>query len=340
MWRHVLRSVGWGWLCAAGLLEPGAALGYHLIGAPGIRARMQGECPVSDGVKKIHGNRRKFSDRYRSPSKNTTTAGGEGPPERWRATNAVRQGLVDRLEIVGEDLPVLRGFDWSSHFADCGKTPKRVVQFWDRDPPDQITQLLRQTESVCADSGYDHQIFDLDGARARIGEIAGSVWLDYFDRASHPAMQSDIFRLLEVRAGGGFYMDADMALAKRFPFSPPPVPLFVQWARGRRSNVANWFFGGPPEHAIFDRILAEMQRMIETMPVTDTGQFEKVDLVAHTGPGPISRALESYLRKHADRRDVAVMPVHWSHRFVRPGHRFLKATLDYKRDGTHWQHYD
>lgn len=279
---------------------------------------------------------------------------------RWRATNAAREALVGRLdmEVFGtrkkargllrgraggaakpgaeRKVPTLQGFDWAAHFADCGRTPRRVVQFWDKTPPEQIARMFAQTEAVCAENGFTHHVFDLHSARERIAEIAGPDWVGIYDRASHPAMQADVFRILELRAHGGYYMDADMALAVPFPFDPPPVPLFVQWAKGQRANVANWFLCTPPGQPVYDAIVDELAASIGRMPRTEDGRYAHDDLVRFTGPGPLSRALEAYLRNHGDRRDVAVMPVHWCHRFVQPGRKFLKAPMQYKREGLHW----
>lgn len=256
---------------------------------------------------------------------------------KWTATNGARERLSALAGTDEEGRLDITGLDWSQHFAAAGSTPRRVVQFWDRDPPEQVAILLARVGEVCAATGYEHMLYDLATARARIEEIAGPEWVEHYDRAFHPSMQADIFRLLELHHGGGLYIDADMALSRPIPFTPPPVPLFVQWGEGPRTNVANWFLCTPPGQAIYARIIGRMKRKLGEAPRDTDGRYIKQNLLGLTGPLVVARALERYLSRNPEAKDIAVMPASWCHSFVQPARRFFQAKVDYKASGQHWK---
>ena len=91
-----------------------------------------------------------------------------------------------------------------------GRTPKRVVQFWN--------DLLRLPEDVkaCMDSwkpleriGFELEVFDENSARSFIRNRLGARHERAFNRCYHPSMMSDYFRYSYVLVEGGFYIDAD-----------------------------------------------------------------------------------------------------------------------------------
>ncbi len=211
------------------------------------------------------------------------------------------------------------------------------MQFWDKSPPAEIRRLFDQVGKVCRETGYEHVVFDLASARERIAATAGAPWVQHFDDAFHPAMQADIFRVLELYHHGGLYIDADMTLVRAIPYAPPTVPLFAQWTGDTRTNVANWFLSSPPAHPAFALIIERIADQLNAAEREPDGTFTKTNLLKLTGPAIVARALEEYLAAREGEPVAAVMPVSWCHSFVAPARRFLPNPPQYKRDGLHWK---
>ncbi|RAI00234.1 hypothetical protein DLJ53_21245 [Acuticoccus sediminis] len=260
----------------------------------------------------------------------------ESPASRWANTDAARQYTMGLAALDAKGLPDITRLDWAAHFAAGSETPRRVVQFWDRSPPDEIRRLFDQVELICRKTGYEHVVYDLEGARARIAAMADPVWLKHFDDAFHPSMQADIFRVLELYHHGGTYVDADMTLVRPIPYAPPTVPLFAQWVSETRQNVANWFLSSPPNHPAFAAILQRIGENLATAKREADGSFVKSNLLKLTGPAIVARAVEDYLGQHRGEPVAAVMPVKWCHSFVAPARAFTHAP-QYKREGLHWR---
>lgn len=302
-----------------------------------------------------------------------TEAAADAAANRWPATNAARAYTIARAQkpAGGQAGPAakangkrpntakaaakweaaldLSGLDWATHFAavpGADATPRRIVQFWDKAPPDEIRTLIDQVSLVAADTGYEHVVYTLESARARIAAIPddGVPWLAHFDDAFHPAMQADIFRVLELYHHGGTYIDADMTLARPIPYAPPTVPLFAQWTGEMRTNIANWFLSSPPGHPLFAAILSAIAGQLADAAREPDGRFAKVNLLKLTGPAIVARAVEDYLAEaglgegaSGVRAPAGVMPVGWCHTFVMPARRFLANPPQYKREGLHWK---
>lgn len=274
-----------------------------------------------------------------APATGDTPDAMEEDRAQWQHTNAARDYLTALATVDEKGRLDISRLDWAVHYPDAGATltPRRVVQFWDRNPPEEIRLLFAQVAKVCAETGYAHEVYDLDGARERILAAAGPAWAAHYDNAFHPAMQADIFRMVEIYHHGGVYVDADMTLTRPIPFAPPPLPLFAQWAEGSRTNVANWFLCSPPGDPAFAAILRRMERRLGKAQREPDGRFRKAGLLTLTGPVVASRALEAYLARRPGERPVAVMPVSWCHSFVEPARRFLPEPPQYKRAGMHWR---
>ena len=70
-----------------------------------------------------------------------------------------------------------------------------LVQFWDKEPPEQISILLSQNEKICVSLGVEWSLFNEENSRdylvAKLGDRGGQV----YDLCNHPAMKSDFFRI-------------------------------------------------------------------------------------------------------------------------------------------------
>ncbi|UOM34958.1 glycosyltransferase family 32 protein [Acuticoccus sp. I52.16.1] len=261
----------------------------------------------------------------------------EAAQNRWPHTNRIRAYTVALATGTREKELDISGLDWAAHFGAAGETPRRVVQFWDKAPPAEVRRLLDQVAKICRASGYEHVVYDLATARARIAEAAGPLWTRHFDDAFHPSMQADIFRVLELYHHGGLYIDADMTLVRAIPYAPPTVPLFAQWTGEMRTNVANWFLSSPAGHPVFAFVIEYIGRQLATAEREPDGSFTKTNLLKLTGPAIVARAVEDYLAVHDGEPVAAVMPVAWCHTFVAPARRFLPNPPQYKREGLHWK---
>ncbi|MEM8662761.1 MAG: glycosyltransferase [Pseudomonadota bacterium] len=256
---------------------------------------------------------------------------------RWRATNALRERITDAFPRTLRGRPKMKKFDWASHVDDCGPTPPRLLQFWDKDPPKEVQRMFEHTGEVCKRMGFAHDVLDLAAARERMVRFRDGAWAVHFDRAPHPSMQADLLRIVDLYADGGMYLDADMVLKRPLPFALPPSPFFIQWASGHRTNVANWFLASPKGHPVFAAILDIIDERLSSLPIDDNGRYVSANLISETGPGPVSHAVENHLRERPQARDLVVIPVLWSREFVHPGRRFLNGPVAYKRSGRHWK---
>ncbi|MFK7857130.1 MAG: glycosyltransferase family 32 protein [Granulosicoccus sp.] len=93
-----------------------------------------------------------------------------------------------------------------SDFADQSrKVP--LIQFWDKDIPDVVAELVQGVASV--NSELDYQLFDDQSAAEFIRVHFGSDTLKLYRNCAIPAMRADLFRYCFLVKEGGFYIDAD-----------------------------------------------------------------------------------------------------------------------------------
>jgi mannosyltransferase OCH1-like enzyme len=89
------------------------------------------------------------------------------------------------------------------------KIPRTLVQFWDsQDIPNDVRQCLDSWRAL--DSlGFTRCLFDESSALNFIAKYFDDKHTRAFKQCSHPAMQSDYFRLCFIYQNGGIYIDAD-----------------------------------------------------------------------------------------------------------------------------------
>lgn len=94
---------------------------------------------------------------------------------------------------------------------DGGHVPKRLIQFWDKEPPEDVGRMLALSKAWADKHQIDYILYDEEGARRYLADrdIDGKPLLDLFDRCFHPAMKADLFRLVYLQEFGGYYLDAD-----------------------------------------------------------------------------------------------------------------------------------
>nr|WP_276576265.1 tetratricopeptide repeat protein [Bradyrhizobium zhengyangense] len=157
--------------------------------------------------------------------------------------------------------------------------PRHIVQFWDRDPPDDVTGLMASWREL--NPNHRWTCFDNDSAREFLRREFGVQVLRAYDRAVVPAQQADLFRLAWLAARGGIYADADdRCLAPIDSYLHPEATLAVH--QENYGSIGNNFIAVTPEHPVIVRALdlgtAAMNR----------GDTDLVWL--STGPGLLTRA--------------------------------------------------
>jgi len=215
--------------------------------------------------------------------------------------------------------------------------PPVLHQFWDRDPPRQITQLLRHNAKLCRRWGIGHEIWD----HAQAETFLATHWprqLALYRAAPHPAMASDLLRLCILHHHGGLWLDADMALradgGARLPGLLHEVLVF-KWNQPDRSNLPNWCFGfraGHPALAVLiDATAAAMEQALAHDPRAALRGILDV-----SGPGRFTRVLGGWIATHGCPPGLLMLDVAEAYRMVQNGPELLRAPLDYKKTARHW----
>lgn len=215
--------------------------------------------------------------------------------------------------------------------------PKRLVQYWDEDPPAQIQSLLAHNKKLCARFGLDHVFYDTQAARRFLEKHYPPEMVALYERAPHPAIKSDLFRCAELAAHGGWYLDADMALRPNSPniwrSSAPCV--FFKWTEEKKRNVCNWFFGSRPKQPAMEHILDVIS--INLSFSLDNARSER-DIIRNAlnvaGPGRFTIAVAEWMRQESEGVFLAAVPQ--AYKIVMNGPDLLREPLGYKSTARHW----
>lgn len=142
--------------------------------------------------------------------------------------------------------------------------PRRLVQYWDHNPPSEISRLLAHNAEICARAGLQHIVYTDATAQKFLKQYCGPEMLAAYNKAPHAAIRSDVFRYAELALNGGWYLDADMALRTSGPniWSTQAQGVVFKWVHPDRRNICNWFFGtgagNPLMHHIGTRAAANI----------------------------------------------------------------------------------
>lgn len=240
-------------------------------------------------------------------------------------------------ELIG-----LHRHEQIGHPAPAVTIPRRVVQFWDKAPPQQIQTLLARNRELCLRVGAEYALFDQDAARDYLVQHLDAEILRAFDIAVHPAMKCDVFRLAYLLCSGGHYVDADIVLRTNLEglFALPGDLLVYQWDSKGLSNLCNWLIGcragEPTLLAALKATAQNVNRACERDPAAALK-----NILGVSGPGIFTRGVGTDLasRRATDlggAQAVRVETVSTAHKFIQLGPAFLKSALDYKSDARHW----
>ena len=167
------------------------------------------------------------------------------------------------------------------------------MQFWGgMAVPDDVVRTMASWQQ--RNPGTPHLVFSSSSARTFIAAHSAPEVLDCYDRATHPAMQSDIFRLAFLAAKGGIYIDADEEC--RRPLDDIQAAMqhveFAAWlAPETPPYVYNGFLASHPGCRIIAWALEEAVRGV-TFALEKPG---RIDIWQLTGPGLMTRAVGRFV---------------------------------------------
>ena len=215
--------------------------------------------------------------------------------------------------------------------------PRRLVQFWDQDPPEEIRRLLDHNAKICAALGLQHICYTDATARQFLTQHYSAEMLEIYDKAPHAAIRSDLFRYGELAVNGGWYLDADMALRENGPaiWSTKSRAVVFKWCLPQRRNICNWFFGVAKAHPLMQHVCARAsQNCAQWLNSTASDQKIIRSALSVAGPGLFTRAIAEFLRTQV--QDTQIATVEQAYRIVMNGPEYLRAPLAYKSTPRHW----
>ena len=200
--------------------------------------------------------------------------------------------------------------------------PKKIIQFWDADPPQEVLALMALWGERNPDYAYER--FDDRSAAALIAQHHGREVSEAFRRSVHPAQRADLFRLAYLSVCGGIYVDADdMCLTPLDLYIPQASKLFAY--QEDMGTLANNFLGAAPGHPVIQRAL---KCGVEAV---NRGDSDMIWLL--TGPGLVTRAFaqiaaEGHMDMTKSCRIRAFSATTWS-----PGARAIRARVFVRQPG-------
>jgi tetratricopeptide (TPR) repeat protein len=162
--------------------------------------------------------------------------------------------------------------------------PRRVIQYWDRPPPD----LLALMTSWRSDS-FDYLHLDASAARAFLGQHHGTTGTAAFDRCATEAARADLMRLIYLAEAGGIYTDAfSRRLADPNPLLSDDATLIL--CRGELGLLGTGLMAAAPGNAVLRR--AARQALVSA------GRGDRDLLWLASGPGLLTRCFAQELAEN------------------------------------------
>jgi tetratricopeptide (TPR) repeat protein len=157
--------------------------------------------------------------------------------------------------------------------------PRHIVQFWDREPPEDVCELMTSWQTLNPDHRWT--CFSEVQANDFLREEFGHDVLQAFRRTRIPAQKADLFRLAWLTARGGIYVDADdRCLEPLDNYVRSEATLVVH--QENFGSMGNNFIAVTPEHPVIVRAL-EMATI-----AINRGDTDLIWLC--TGPGLFTRS--------------------------------------------------
>jgi hypothetical protein len=202
--------------------------------------------------------------------------------------------------------------------------PLRVplLQYWHApQPPADVQEVMESWVRHNPDLPLAR--FDAAGALGFLAGV-GAEALAAFDACHHPAMQSDVLRMVFLAKHGGLWADVDERCIR--PVSEwlsllPPGGLLAAYSDEIPYYVHSYVLAAPPGSAVMQRVVARMLR--PSARAAEPGQ--SVNIWEATGPGLLTRAIAA----EPDPAMVALLAPDYLRRFTAP-----VEDLDYGKTAT------
>jgi hypothetical protein len=194
--------------------------------------------------------------------------------------------------------------------------PKTILQFWDREPPEEIAALIAEWRQ--SNPTWAFRLFEDSSAREFLRANFGGDVAESYDSCHHPAMKSDMFRIAYLLIHGGVYIDADEKCLQ------PADAFFKGWESAAFAAVVspivpfyirNGFISAAAGHDILSIAWDLMLRTI----AQSRRERRKIDIWLTTGPGILTRAVAKYVQttgEVATSSDMILITEHRYHQFA------------------------
>jgi mannosyltransferase OCH1-like enzyme len=203
--------------------------------------------------------------------------------------------------------------------------PATIFQFWDRDPPSEIVDLMNTWK--LEQPGFLYRAFDAEAALTFITDNIGAEAGEAYRECKLPAMKADFFRYCALYASGGIYIDADTQNR-----GGGLRPLYDQLDRGmlflRKANVANDFM-------IVKAVSDPLMRYAIDRAIVNIKSRKSNNVWEVTGPGILTALF------HSAGTEKEMMFKGYSIYSVRDIRKVMsfKWDLEYKKRDNHWVNY-
>lgn len=202
---------------------------------------------------------------------------------------------------------------------DDSENTTSLFQFWDKDIPDAVSELVRGVAEANATLNY--LLFDDESAEEFIQAEFGSDTVKLYRSCAIPAMRADLFRYCFLERRGGVYIDAD------FPAVGSMEPLVTAGWKGclynrERGLTNSMMYFRDPENPLAQKILQVALYNITNRTSNNVWQV--------TGPN----VLQSIYADKANKELFDGIHMVEEEEFAR--YFKLAVSLDYKNDDSHW----
>lgn len=235
-----------------------------------------------------------------------------------------------------------------SHPTPTCAVPKKIIQFWDS--PNNIPNDVRhcmKSWNVLESFGYEYYLYDCVSAKEFIGHNLSKAHSEAFAKCTHPAMQSDYFRLCYISVKGGFYVDTDdvylgsdishFFMDGKLKIQPLcydittdsmiPPEIFTEVNTYEESWI--FYFNNnplisPSHHIIIDKALEQSTYFLNESSQSPT------DIQSITGPGNLSKSI-FLCREEIDLSHQITVISNWE------SIAKTKWELEYRSDSRNWR---
>ena len=163
--------------------------------------------------------------------------------------------------------------------------PRRIIQFWDKDVPQDVQKLMQTWRTF--NPQYEYHLYNDEIARQFLDENFDNRVLSAYDSCAFPEMKSDILRYAALYIYGGFYVDADESCISAIENVIDIESELVTYKRPLTQVWAIGFIGCIPRHPVLHDALYQAVRNVH----------EKIsnNLWLVTGNPVFSKILDEYI---------------------------------------------